>query len=93
MEPRIVFAALAGVFFDLLCLGGVAAVLLTNNLWLIDVGPTRFFYVACLVGFGMVPVMYHLELHAAARRFGQRPAARVRPSLPAWAGVDRTVRA
>lgn len=92
MEPRIVIAALAGVFFDLLALGGVAAVLLTNNLWLVDVGPTRFFYVACLVGFGLLPVMYHMELQAAARRFGERPV-RIRPNLPAWAGVDRTVRA
>jgi len=92
MEPRIVIAALVGVLFDLLALGGVAAVFLTNNLWLLDVGPTRFFYVACLVGFGLVPVMYHLELQAAARRFAKQPQ-RIRPSLPAWAGMDRTVRA
>jgi hypothetical protein len=39
----------------------------------------------------MVPVMYALELQAAARRIGDRPE-RVRSTLPAWAGVDRSVR-
>lgn len=91
MHPRIVFTALAGVAFDLLCLFGAAAVLLTNNLWLIEIGPTRFFYVVALLGFGMVPVMYALELQAASRRLGDWPE-RVRGTLPAWAGVDRSVR-
>jgi hypothetical protein len=92
MHPRIVFAALAGVAFDLLCLFGAAAVLLTNNIWLDEVGATRFLYVVLLVGFALVPLMYALEVQGAARRIGERPE-RVGASLPAWAGVDRTVRA
>ncbi len=91
MHPRIVFTAVAGIAFDLLCLFGAAAVLLTNNLWLVEVGPTRFFYVVALIGFGMVPVMYAVELQATARRIGAQPE-RVRATLPAWAGVDRSVR-
>jgi len=91
MHPRIVFTAVAGVAFDLLCLFGAAAVLLTNNVWLVEVGPTRFFYVVALLDFGMMPVMYALELQAAAARIGDRPE-RVRGTLPAWAGVDRSVR-
>ncbi len=91
MHPRIVFTAIAGVAFDLLCLFGAAAVLLTNNVWLLEVGATRFFYVVALLGFGMVPVMYALELQSAARRIGDHPE-RVRSTLPAWAGVDRSIR-
>ena len=91
MHPRIVMLAIAGVVFDLLCFVGVAAFLLTNNIWLTEVGPARFWFVVLLVAIGLVPTMYAFERDAVARKLGDAPEA-VGGNLPAWAGIDRSMR-
>ena len=91
MHPRIVMLAVTGVAIDLLCFVGAAALLLTNNMWLTEVGPTRFWFVVLLVGIGLVPIMYAFERDSVARKLGRTPET-VGGNLPAWAGVDRSVR-
>lgn len=94
MHPRIVMMAMVNVGTDLLCLLAAAAVLLTNNIWLDEVGPARFWFVVMLIAIGLVPVMYAFERDSVARRIGaQAEKIAATPTLPAWAGVDRTVRA
>jgi hypothetical protein len=56
------------------------------------VGEARFWLIATLCGFTLVPVMYAFERQAVARRIGTNPE-KVGATLPAWSGVDRTVRA
>lgn len=89
MHPRIVMLALASVVTDLLCLAGAAAVLLTNNTWLGDVGPARFWFVVMLVGIGLVPLMYLREREAMAQRLADAPERQQR-NTAAWAGVERS---
>ena len=91
MHPRIVMLAVAGVATDLLCFVAAAALLLTNNVWLTEIGPARFWFVVMLVGIGLVPMMYGFERDAVARKLGNTPE-KVSGNLPAWAGIDRSVR-
>jgi hypothetical protein len=92
MHPRIIFFAATNIVFDLLCLAAAGVVLLSQNLWLQEVGEARFWLVATLCGFTLVPVMYAFERDAVARRIGANPE-KLGATLPAWSGVDRTVRA
>lgn len=91
MHPRIIMLALAGVVTDLLCFLGAAAILLTNNAWLTEIGPARFWFVVLLVGIGLVPIMYAFERDAVARTLGNSPET-ITGNVPAWAGVDRSMR-
>ena len=91
MHPRIIMLAVTGVAADLLCFVGAAALLLTNNAWLTEVGPARFWLVVMLVGIGLVPIMYAFERDAVARRLAQTPE-KISSNLPAWAGMDRSIR-
>ena len=91
MHPRIIMLAVTGVAADLLCFVGAAAFLLTNNAWLAEVGPARFWFVVMLLGIGLVPIMYAFERDAVARRLAETPG-KIGSNLPAWAGMDRTVR-
>ena len=92
MHPRIVLLAMVNIVFDLLCLAAVGVVLLTQNLWLQEVGEARFWFVVTLGAFTLVPVMYAFERDSVARRIGANPE-KMGATLPAWSGVDRTVRA
>lgn len=92
MHPRIVMLAITGVAIDLLCFAAAAAFLLTNNIWLTEVGPSRFWFVVLLVAIGLVPIMYAFERESVARKFGNTPE-KVTSNLPVWTGVDRSVRA
>lgn len=92
MHPRIVMLAVVNIGFDLLCLAAAGILLLSHNLWLEEIGPARFWFVVTLAGFTLVPVMYAFEREAVAQRIGRQPE-KLRATLPAWAGVDRTVRA
>ena len=92
MHPRIVLLAMVNIGFDLLCLAAAGVVLLSENLWLQDVGPARVWFVVTLGAFTLVPVMYAFEREAVARRIGHQPE-KMGASLPAWAGTERTVRA
>lgn len=89
MHPRVVLCSVAGVLTDLLCLLGVAAVLLTNNHWIFQIGAARFWFVVLLVAIGVVPMMYARERMAYARQYGTK-VERKPKGLPAWAGVDRS---
>ena len=91
MHPRIILLSLTGVVFDLLCFAGAAAVLLTSNAWLTEVGPARFWLVVTIVGIGLVPIMYAFERDAVTRKLNGKLEA-VGGNLPAWAGVDRSLR-
>ena len=91
MHPRIVMLAVAGVVTDLLCLAAVAAVLLTNNIWLGEVGVARFSFVIFLIGIGLVPLMYVRERAAVAKRIGDSPE-NLGGNVTAWAGVERSYR-
>ena len=91
MHPRIVMLAVTGVATDLLCFAAAAALLLTNNMWLDEVGSARFWFIVLLVGIGLVPIMYAFERDSVARKLGRTPET-VGGNLPAWAGVDRSVR-
>jgi hypothetical protein len=92
MHPRIIFLAAINIVFDLLCIAAAGVVLLTQNLWLQEVGEARFWLIATLCGFTLVPVMYAFERQAVAHRIGANPE-KIGATLPAWSGVDRTVRA
>ena len=92
MDPRIVFTAVLGIGFDLLCLAAAGIVLLVGNPWLDAVGPARLLFVAMLVGIVLVPLMYAVECQAAARRCTARPE-RVAAGSPAWSGGERSVHA
>jgi hypothetical protein len=92
MHPRIILLAMVNIVFDLLCLAAAGVFLLSENLWLQEIGPARFWLVVTLGAFTLVPVMYAFEREGVARRIGDRPE-RSAPSLPAWAGTERTVRA
>jgi hypothetical protein len=92
MHPRIIFFAAINIVFDLLCIAAAGVVLLTQNLWLQEVGEARFGFIATLCAFTLVPVMYAFERDGMARRIGANPE-KVGATLPAWSGVDRTVRA
>lgn len=61
MHPRIVVFALVGLTTDLLCLVAAAAMMLTNNLWLQQVGPARFGLVTFVVSIALVPILYTRE--------------------------------
>ena len=91
MHPRIVMLAVTGVATDLLCFAAAAAFLLTNNIWLTEVGPARFWLVVMLVGIGLVPIMYGIERDAVARKLAKTPE-KISGNLPAWAGIDRSIR-
>ena len=92
MHPRIVLLAAVNIAFDLLCLAAAGVVLLTQNLWLQEVGEARFWLIATLYGFTLIPVMFAFERQAVAHRIGANPE-KIGATLPAWSGVDRTVRA
>ena len=91
MHPRIVTLAVTGVAADLLCFVAAAAILLTNNMWLTEIGPARFWFVVMLVGIGLVPMMYAFERDAVARKLDNTPE-KLSGDLPPWAGMDRSVR-
>ena len=89
MHPRIILLAISGVVADLLCLVAAAIVLLTNNPWLDDLGPTRFWFAVLVVAAGLVPIMYCVERETVARDLGNR-LERVDGNVRAWSGVERS---
>lgn len=90
MHPRVAMLAVTAVTIDLLCLLGAAAVLLTYNPWVMEVGASRFWFIALALAIGLVPMMYLLERVAMMRALEGQLA--VRPTgLRAWAGVERSV--
>lgn len=92
MHPRIVLLAMVNIGFDLLCLAAAGVLLLSENLWVQEVGPARLWFVISLGAITLVPVMYAFEREAVARRIGRQPE-KIAATLPAWAGTERTVRA
>ncbi len=90
MESRKNLVAICGVVTDLLCLLAAAAILLTHNEWLMQVGAARFWFVVLVGGLGVVPMMLSVERAAAAHVVvaSRKP----KPSGPAaWAGADRSL--
>jgi len=92
MQPRIILLATANVCFDLLVIAAASALLLGSSAWLAEVGVARFCLVAAVIAIGLVPMMYAAERAAVARAMADAPD-KVTGNLPAWAGMERTVRA
>jgi hypothetical protein len=90
VHPRIVVFAAVGVTIDLLCLAAAGVLLLTNNLWLQQVGAARFGLVTFVIGVGLVPILYGRERMIVAQLVEQLPKRKPRP-VPAFARMDGSV--
>lgn len=92
MHPRIVVFAIVGVMTDLMCLLGAGAMMLTNNLWLQQVGPARFGLVTFVAAIAVVPILYGRERLLVAelveRLPKRKPATRPKPEFE----LDGTIR-
>lgn len=91
MHPHLVVYAIIGVSIDLLCLGGVAILLLVNNPWLIEVGYSRFWFVVFIVALGVVPMMYMREKVNNNHQYPKWPFSKPR-ARQGWADMDRAER-
>ena len=91
MDPRIVFYAMTGIAFDMLCFAATAGLLLANNPWLQSVGGVAFFGIVGVVGVCVTPILYNFERNCVEACQAATPE-RVDSHLPAWAGTERSER-